>query len=65
MAKVRVYKFKVFDMASEESEALSGRYATSATIAILGGRILPDSYICIDESELENGMTKPGFKPRL
>ena len=64
MAKVRVFQFKDFDMSGKEDAALSGRYATTATIAILGGKALPDtSYV--DENELENGMTKPSFKPLL
>jgi hypothetical protein len=63
MAKVRVFRFKVFDMSGKEDEALSGRYATSATVAILGGRIMPDTCIYVEESELEDGMTRPGFKP--
>lgn len=64
MAKIRVFKFRVFDMNGREDAALSGRYATTATIAILGGRVLPDTYIWVDDTELENGMTRPGFQPR-
>jgi hypothetical protein len=63
MAKVRVFRFKVFDMSGKEDDALAGRYATTATVAILGGRIMPETGIYVDESELENGMTRPGFKP--
>jgi hypothetical protein len=63
--KVRVWKFTVFDMGDKESHALASRHATSGTIAMLGGKPITDSGIDVDETELENGMTKPGFVPRL
>ncbi len=64
MVKVRVWKFKVFDNDGKEDTRLSERYATLGTIAILGGKIKPEEYICVDESDVESGMTPVGFVPK-
>ncbi len=64
MVKVRVWKFKVFDSTGKEDPGLSERYATLGTVAILGGKIEPDAFIYVDESEIESGMTPVGFVPK-
>jgi hypothetical protein len=64
MAQVRVAKFTVFDMGAK-TERPSAQYATLTTISVIGGTPLPDSFIWVDESDLDSvGMTKPGFVPK-
>ena len=56
MAKVRVWRFSVFNIANGENE-ISDRYGTREAIAAAGGTPMEESDIEIDENELdETGM---------
>jgi hypothetical protein len=64
MGQVRVARFTVFDF-TNQSEIPSSRYARLDTIAVIGGRPVKDTEICVDESEVDEfGLTRPGFAPR-
>jgi hypothetical protein len=54
MAKVTVYRVRVYDGYSDERK-LSTRMATREGVAIMRGTIVEDSAVEIEESQLERG----------
>jgi hypothetical protein len=64
MAKVKVYRVKVYDAHSDQW-VISPRMATREGVAIMHGKIVEDTGIEIDDSELEYGekWTAKNFKP--
>lgn len=63
MAKIRVWRFSVFNIANGEND-VSDRYATREAIAAVGGIPMERSDIEIDTAELDdNGMITIGSPP--
>ena len=64
MAKVVVYRYRVYD-AREDDCAISTRMATRAKIKQIRGEIIPGTKTEIDDKHLEGGWTVKGFVERL
>jgi hypothetical protein len=64
MAKVMVYKVKVYDI-TNDSTMVSRRMATRKGAAMMRGEVIEDSATEVDEARLENGgqWTAVGFNP--
>jgi hypothetical protein len=64
MAKVTVYKVKLYNVATDNS-LISRRMATVEGAESMGGHILKDTAVEIDSSQLESGeqWTSRGFDP--
>ena len=68
MAKVKVYKFELYDRETDptiEQVTLSSRMATREGVAMMTGRVIESTEIEIDESQLESGLpwTPKDFTP--
>lgn len=64
MAKITVYNVEVYDATTDEF-TLSRRMATRKGAAMMGGDIIEESALAIDDSQLEPGAqwTATDFKP--
>ncbi len=63
MAKVRVYKFRRYEIVKDEL-VTSKRYATEDRIEEICAEKIEGSGIDIDDGLLESGMTEIGFQPQ-
>jgi hypothetical protein len=66
MAKVTIYRFRLYDIATDEYVP-SRRWATMEAIRRIGGEAFDDTATEIDDSLLSHdlpGMTDRDFKPR-
>jgi hypothetical protein len=62
MAKIKVHRFRKYDIVSDEMIS-STRMATVEKVASLGAELIPGSEIEIDESLIKDGWTKRHFYP--
>ncbi|MGB8278088.1 MAG: hypothetical protein WCF20_09210 [Methylovirgula sp.] len=64
MAKVTVYRVKLYDVANDAT-LISRRMATPEGAKMMGGQIIEDTAVEIDEAQLENGeqWTERDFNP--
>jgi hypothetical protein len=65
MAKITVYRFEMYDIKNNEMQK-SKRWATREFIGSIGGRILEDTAVEVDEADAQSeviGLTKRNFDP--